>query len=313
MPKTADEILRGLATSAYKLDDKGVAELQESEGSYKDDALTILLSKDAERITALQTAHGNALTEKFNEGRRTTMEKLEKDLRAKYGYKDATKQGQDLIDAIVAEAQEKAGNGSIDDKVKSHKDFLALQGELAKVPKSIEDAVAAARLEERAVFEKAAITATVMEEGGILFDKLGVNLPDDATVAANLRHDFLVKLRTGNFQVIKKDGTTTIVPMSEDGKEALKDAHGHAVTFEQLGKAIAGKYFTFKASEDKETAPDPNKTGSNSSGGGNKTQPTVATYEDYVKEFERVLKLPKAQRAIELPKLKEIGKAKGWA
>lgn len=312
MGKTADEILQGLAINALKLDAKGVAELQESEGVYKDEALDFFLGKDAERITALQATHQQAITDKFNEGRRTGMEKLEKDLRAKYGYKDATKQGQELIDALIADAQLKAGNGNIDDKVKSHKDYLELEGKLAKVPKDIEDAVAQARLEERTVFEKAAITATVLEEASTLFDSLGVNLPDDATVAANQKRDFLDKFRAGTYQVIKKDGTTTIVPMNAEGKEALKDAHGHAITFEQLFKGTAAKYFTFKASEDKNTAPDPSKTGGTSSGGGSKP-PSLASFEDYAKEHARLLTLPKAERTAPLAALKAIGKEKGWA
>jgi hypothetical protein len=284
----AKDILVGLLSSAYKLDEQGVAGLQQPDGSFKDEALDELLKLDQTRVATLKGEPADVQKikdEYLGFGKRKALEDLEKTLRTEYGYKDATKQGKELIDAIIADKL-KAATGSIDDKVKVHPLFLEKEQQVANLPKAIEEAVQAKEAELRGVFEEQRHQGVVASEAEVLFDELRPVLSKDARVAANQKRDFLEKVRSGKFKVSEKDGTMEIVPMSPDGQKRLEDNHGHAIPFKEYIRALVTERFDLHQSEDRSagTAPGKVKGGDSDRGASAK----LANKADYVREWGRI-------------------------
>lgn len=297
----AKELLVGLLSSAYKLDEQGVAGLQEPDGSFKPDALQHLLDLDAKRVTALKgdPAEIEKLKdEQFGFGKRKALEDLERDLKAEYGFKDATKKGKELINAIIAEKL-KAAAGDIDEKVKVHPLFLELEQKVKSMPDLIEKAKQEKEAEIKAELEKESHQRIVAEEAAVIFDELRPVLSQNPKVAAAQKRDFLALLQSGKFTVTVKDGTREITPMKPDGKARLEDNHGHAVPFKEFIRGLVTERFDLHQAEDRKTGPNPNDVGGRSGGEGGKFK--LASKADYIKEhgrIEREVKDPKEQSRL---------------
>lgn len=305
----------GLIRRAYNLTEEGVAELQESEGQFKDDALDKLLQMDVDRVATIKGPDISArLTEKFQEGERRAAEKLEKDLMAEFNVKVSDKKGIELIKHIV---QEKIGAASTskldDDKVKLHPLYLELERQVQAKPGEVEKAVKEATDKLRGEVEGERNTSRVADAAATIFRALRPKLSANAQVALNQERDFLEKVRSGKYQVTEKDGKLEIVPLKQKGEEwvRLEDAHNHPVSFEQLVGNLARERFDLHASEDKDNAPPPDVVGGQSGGGSSKKLGSKDAYYKAWGEIEEKHRLdPKAMQA-EHTKLKEAAKEEG--
>lgn len=315
MAKSAQEVLVGLVRRAYNLTEEGVAELQESEGQFKDQALDDLLKLDADRVTTLKGPDiSTRLTEKFQEGERRAAEKLEKDLMAEFQVKGSDKKGIELIKHVVQERLAAAGTAKLDDdKVKLHplyqeveKKVLAFPTELAAAVKAKEDTLLAELATERN-------TARVVEEAAAIFKGLRPKLSSNPQVAANQERDFLEKVKSGKYQVTEANGKLEIVPLKQKGEEwvRMEDAHSHPVPFEQLIGNLTRERFDLRASEDKDSAPDPDKVGGGTGGGGSEK---LASKEQYFKrwgEIESSYRTDPKTQAAKFAELKAEAKEAG--
>lgn len=305
----------GLVRRAYNLTEEGVAELQESEGQFKDDALDNLLKLDAERVTTLKgPSIDERLTDKFKEGERRAAEKLEKDLMAEFQVKASDKKGIELIKHVVQQKLEAAGSSKLDDdKVKLHPLYLEVERKVQAFPTELEAAVKAKEEALRAELEGERNTTRVAEYASAIFKGLRPKLSSNPQVAANQERDFLEKVKSGKYQVTENDGKLEIVPLKQKGQEwvRLEDAHSHPVTFEQLIGNLTRERFDLHASEDKDNAPDPDKVGGSSGSGASQK---VASKDEYFKKWgeieEKYRTDPKTQQA-EFAKLKESAKEAG--
>lgn len=285
MGKQAEEVLVGLLSSAYKLDNDGVAGLKEPDGSFKDDAIDELLKKDTERVATLRGEVDKLKDEQFSYGRRKALEELEKSLRDEYGYKDATKKGKELIDAIIAERL-KASSGTDEEKVKTHPLFRQLEEKVVGLPKAIEEAVKAREAELQAAFETERHSALVLDEAEAEFDALRPVLSSNPTVAANQKRDFLEKVRSLKFQVSVKDGKADIVPLDAEGKKRMEDNHGHAVPFRDLIRALVTERFDMHKAEERSGGPNPDRVGKRSEDAGGKFK--LASKKDYIEAWGHI-------------------------
>lgn len=284
----AKEVLVGLLSSAYKLDEQGVAGLQEPDGAFKPDALQHLLDLDAKRVTALKgdPAEIEKLKdEQFGFGKRKALEELERDLKAEYGFKDANAKGKELIKAIIAEKL-KAVTGDIDAKVKDHPLYIELEQQVKTIPEQIEKARLEREAEIKAELEKESHQRIVADEAAVIFDELRPVLSQNPKVAAAQKRDFLALLQSGKFTVTVKDGVNMITPMRPDGKARLEDNHGHAVPFKEFIRGMVTERFDLHQAEDRKTGPNPNEVGNRSGGEGGKFK--LATKADYVREHGRI-------------------------
>lgn len=308
---TGDEVLSGLLSTAYQLDDKAVAELKESDGSFKADALDILKKKDADRVTAFKTEREAFGQQRYGEAKSEVLGREEAALRKEYEITDDKLKLKDLVAKIVTDKLAKVG--TMDEaKAKASTPYLQLQEELAKEREGNAAKVKAAVDEVMARIQGEQDQLVVREQARLhLQEWKPVYGTDDQAQRTRLENDFLDLLRTHPCKVVRDaDGAVTdILPLKADGSR-LKDAHGHPVSLKSLvEEKVALRYVQHKT-EQREGAPDPNKVGGGSAGGSVK-YPATMTLDQYATEMERLLKLPKAERAPLVDELKKHGKAVG--
>jgi hypothetical protein len=307
MPKTADDVLGGLLSTAYQLDEAGVASLKEEDGSFKDDALDFLKKKDAERIKAIK-GDVDAIGEKrFGEGKALSLGKLEKELREEYGYADETKRGKELVKELIA-LQLKAASATDEAKIKASKEYRDIERQLADERAGFDKRLADKEAEVISRYQGERDTQTVLDEAAVIFDAWEPVLPGDAAKAANQRRIFLEQLRGFKFKVTQADGKTDILPMKPDGSGRMEDDHGHPITLRQLVESRAGQLFDKKASQERTGAPDPNKVGGGSGGGSGK-YPATMTKAEYLKAQDEAMKNLKGEdrtKAVAALKLVQV-------
>ena len=149
---TAEDVLTGLLSTSFKLDETGVASLKEEDGSFKPDALDHLTKMDADRVAALKGDVEKVKSETYSRGKREALEGLERELRDEFGIKTNDKKGKDLIKAILAE-RTKGGDVLTEETVKAHPLYLKLEEHANALPKTFEERIKAREEEIRAEFK----------------------------------------------------------------------------------------------------------------------------------------------------------------
>lgn len=305
MPKTAEEVLTGVLSTTLKLDEAGVASLKEEDGSFKDDAPDTVSKLYSTHINTVKGDVDAAKRERYSHGKKEALESLERELMDEFGYKDATKKGKELIKAIIAEKLDAAASTD-EAKIKASKPYLTVEQELRKEREEREAAIKAAKDEVRAELQGERDTQTVLDEALVIFEAWQPVLPGDAERAANQKRVFLDQLRSGKFQVTRKDGKVDILPMKPDGSGRLEDDHGHPISLKELVEHRASKLFEKRASEDRSTAPNPNTVGSGS-GGGSVKYPATMTRAEHFKAMDAATSLPKKEdREAAVAALKKV-------
>lgn len=306
MPKTADDVLGGLLSTAYQLDEEAVAELKESDGSYKDDAIDTLKKKDAERIQAIKGDKEAYGEKRYGEAKAEVLGKFEADLRKEFGFEDQTKRGKELVKELIA-MREKAASSTDEAKIKASKEYRAIETKLAEEEAKFEQRLADKEAEVVARFQGEQDTRTVLDEAAVIFDAWQPVLPGDAEKAANQRRIFLDQLRGFKFKVTRTDGKADILPMKLDGTSRMEDDHGHPITLRQLVESRAAMLFDKRVSEDRSGAPDPNTIGGKSSGGGSGKYPATMTRAEHFKAMDAATSLPKKEdREAAVAALKKV-------
>ena len=288
MPKTGDEVLLGVLSSTLKLDEQGVAALKEADGSWKDDAIDVILGHDATRVESLRKDVDSKLEERYSRGKRETMEQLEKQLRDEFGVKATDKRGVDLIKAIVADRVNATG-GLTEEKVKTHPLYQQLEEELRKAPTTLEEKLKAREEELKAEFKRERQKDLVWERAHEVLQGMNPNLPDDPVVAKNQLRLLRQWVEEQAWDVAEGD-SSRITPMKKDGQGRLEDKHGHAVPFETFIQEAARQFYTFKAPAGGGGAPDPNRTGNRGggSGTGSDDDAPITNQTDYAREWHRI-------------------------
>jgi hypothetical protein len=312
---TAEEVLTGLLSTSYKLDETGVSSLMNEDGSFKDDALDNLTKMDVERVANLRNDGEKVRAETYSRGKREALEGLERELRDEFGIKATDKKGKDLIKAIVAE-RTKGGDTLTEETVKAHPLYLKLEEHANALPKTYEEKVKAREEELRAEFKAERDFGRVQARAIQIFKALKPVLSSDPEKAA--AHMSLLEnaIKAGKYQVVEEDGEIKdIVPMKADGTGRLEDAHGHPVKFEAHVKTIANKYYEFAEGDQREGADDPNRKGKESGKGGDTKAFDPKTVDQYAAEWQRITDTEKdlTKRRELLDKLKEAGKRNGVA
>lgn len=310
MPKTTDEVLNGLLSTSYKLDDGTVAGLKEPDGSWKDDALDFFLSKDAERVTALRGDIDKQLTERGAKAKREVMEEFERQIRDEFGLKDATAKGVDLVKHAVA-AKVKALETIPDERVKTHPTYITLEQQLANMPKEFEVKLKQREDELKSEFRAKALTQQAIQQARTLFRGMNPVLPKNEAVAAaqlTLLDNFIAQHKLQFVEDERTGELKDIIPMAADGSGALKDAHGHPVSYADLVKNGASKFFEFAQGEQRGGAPNPAGTGAGSGdGGGAGASYNPKSEAEYAKLHAEIMRkfTDLTERRSELDKLKE--------
>lgn len=312
---TAEEVIKGLLSTSYKVDETGVASLMNEDGSFKDEALDHFIQLDAQKVASLKGDREKDKAESYSRGKREALEGLERELKDEFGIKATDKKGKDLIREILA-SRTKGGDPLTEETVKAHPLYLKLEEHANALPKTFEEKMKAREEEVRAEFKAERDFDRVRASAMRTFKAMNPILPKNEDVA-NAQLTLLDQALKGlKYQLVEKDGEIAdIVPMKADGSGRLEDAHGHPVKFEALIKTIGAKYFEFAEGEQREGADDPNRKGKESGKGGGDKAFDPKTVEQYANEWQRITDTVRdlAERRDQLDKLREAGRRNGVA
>jgi hypothetical protein len=283
------KLLRAFLSTAYKLTDAEIDALLTASDVTEDKALAGLLEKDRTRIQPFQ----GKFQEGVNKGTKDTWEKIETELRKKYGIEDQDLKGQDLIDHVVTIKSAPAGNGGNPSELTE--ELIRKSPAFATIERAHKKALADKEKEWEDKYNKAEtqhkrgqVMQTVSGKALSILDTLNPVLPKDQKVASTWKSNFVKSLEGYDFDV-QEDGT--IVPM-KDGK-VLVDAHGHNLDFEKLVKETAGSYFEFQQNNGGGNAGNgkPGEGGSGTGGTG-KPYPAGITKPKTIEELAAIMDNP---------------------
>lgn len=240
------EVFEGFLSKTLNIDATGAAELYNSDGTVKDDTLTSLLQKDADRVKSLKPDTTKLANEQYKKGVREAMEKFESEFKDETGF-SSEKRGVELVLEYAASIKSKAGDGKTltDDDVKRHPAYIAMAD---KLKKEKEEAVGVVKKELddfKSDLTKKETFSKVSSKAEALFDSLKPILSKDPVKAKRQKEDFINKLKGYEYEI---QGDRIVV--LKDGK-ALEDDHGHAVAFDKIVKETAEQYYDFQVTDDR--------------------------------------------------------------
>lgn len=290
------ELVTGLLSKTLNMDDSGVAELYNSDGTVKDDALDTLLVKDADRVKNLKPNITKVMDDQYKKGVRETMERFEKDFKDKTGF-DSDLKG---IDLVLAYADTKTITTAdvTEDAVKKHKLYISTVDKLKKEKAEAVDAAKKELDDFKGVLSKKEAFSKVSAKAIEIFNSFNPILSKDKNKAKNQMDDFISKLNNFEYDI---QGDRIVV--LQDGKP-VEDGHGHAKTFDLIIKETADRYFDFQVT-------DPNRksteNGELDENGKPKKKPLEVTIPQSETEYTQMLTNPKLtlEQKVEVKKLWE--------
>jgi hypothetical protein len=277
MALTLKELLTGLVSKAYKLDESGVASLFNDDGeTLKDDALQTLLNKDVERVTELTKGSKEKFDEGYKKAQKEVLSARETEIKEKYGITSDLK-GLELIDAVIAATAPNAGELT-DEQVKKSKPYLDLKESIPTEVQKATKAIADEYNNFKQGVEKTKLLGVVKNKALPLLESWNPILSQNPTVASNQKSIFERELESLQYRM---DGERVIL-LDEDGKTDKLDAHGQRVDFEKHIRGIADKYYDFKQGVDKGSPENKNDGGN---GDGKDKKYVVKDESDFKQQF----------------------------
>lgn len=253
------EIITGLLSRAYKIDDGKIAELLDGENKTAEDVLKSILEIDTQRVEKLKAVGGDKMTfqERYAKTKKEVLESLETQLKDDYKI-ETDKTGLDLIAEIVnvnLKANGKTGEVNEDD-VKKHPTYQTMVRDYKKTlaEKETEFNTKIAEIETNQ--KKVSTLAAIKDKANNILENLKPIITQNPKVAATIKNTFLNELSGFDYEM-QDDGSVIV---TKDGK-AIDDAHGHAKGFDEIVKSIAENYFDFQGNNGGANAGNENKGG----------------------------------------------------
>lgn len=254
MPELKEAFI-GLLSSAYEMDEQGVASLFNEDGVPVDDISERLKELDVNRVTKLRNGVDAQKQEQYKFGERKAHEAWEKALKA-HGVK-SDKRGPELIDDLIAMKSPKAEVN--DEVVKTHPLFRNLEAERDLFKANGEKALEDARKEWDATFQRERTLSDVTKYGVELAKSLKpVGLPKDPAKQDAFLMPLVSKLQSLSYQEQDLNGKRTFLPLKKDGGR-LEDQHGNQVKLETYIKDTVGSIWDLEQGSERQSAGDPNK------------------------------------------------------
>lgn len=241
----AKELIAGFLSRTLNIDDKGVAELFNSDGTVKDEALNSLLAKDADRVKLLKPDTKKIADDQYKKGVRETMEKFESEFKDKTGFSSDLKG----IDLVLAYAETKTVSTAeiTDDAIKKHPIYIAAMDKLKLESKDLLKAKEKELEDFKNGISKKETFSKISAKAIEIFNTFKPILSKDPVKAKNQMDDFIEKLKGYEYEIQGEDRIVVL----KDGK-ALEDVHGHAIGFDAIIKTTADKYYDFEKTDDRQ-------------------------------------------------------------
>lgn len=258
---TEKELVTGLLSAAYQMDETGVASLYNEDGSLKDDALDNLKRVDAERIQKLKPDTKKFFDDGYKKATSESLTKYEQSIQEAFKIK-SDKKGIELISEIIS-AQAKANGTELnEDAIKKHPHFISTVDRLSKEKEEAIKTEAEKLTQFKTEIEKEKTFNSVAEKAMGIFTGLKPILSQDAGKSKNQLADFVHKLKSFEYQY---DSENDLIVVLKDGK-VLEDKHGHRIPFEKVVKETAEKYYDFHVTDPKNSPGNGKEKNSNQKG-----------------------------------------------
>lgn len=220
----------------FKLTSEQVATLYNEAGDLTD--LSCVIEADEKRIAKFNADK----TSQYNRGIKEGAGKIEKDIKEKYGESDLI--GVDLVDEIVLKQVAEANKTGSKD-ISKHPEYIKLQADISKQLKERDKEWQDKLNAREAEFKKTVIFDKVRSKALSFLDASKAILPSDVKKAENWKNTYINEL-SGYSYLENEDGTFTV--LDKEGN-ALKDSHANIITFDEVIKSSADKYFDYPAAE----------------------------------------------------------------
>lgn len=280
------ELLTALLSKTYNMDETAVKELllkKSESGEFTEEiapgALDQLILMDAERVKKLKPDTKSIQENFYKKGKQEALSDMEKALRSEFGH-DGEEQGLDLVRSIVGK---KSGKPLDDDKVKTHPLYLQLEKASRAEAEKIKAEYEAKIGEVEKTWHRTQMVGKVKSKALELLDGLKPVLGENPAVAATRREDFQRLFDSFEFEEVNGE-----IVILKDGKR-IENAHGHAVSFDQLVKDEAAKRFDFYKQDARGNAGNQN--------GGKPATTTFKTEAEYLKAYTEATD-PAAKQAM---------------
>lgn len=244
------EILVGLLAKTLNKPEDEIKSLilKEDSEELKDDALSILLDLDADRMTALVEKHKKEKADQYARALKEVSKDWEKKIKEQFSL-ETESTGDDLIAEAVQKQSSGGGKGDgeelTDEKVKSHPLYIRLQNEKKKEIDEI-NADWQKKLEEKDnEYNQRMTRSSVHQKILTRIKSKNPILPEDAKKAEKRLNAALRDFSEYDFDI---DGNDIIVK-TKDGQQ-LMDKHNNPVSFDELVDAVADDYFDFEDGKD---------------------------------------------------------------
>lgn len=266
------QILEAFLSKALNMDTGAMASLFNEAG----ELITVepLLTANAEKVAKQREISES----QYKRGIKESREKLEKELKAKYGV-DSELQGLDLVDEILAKEVEvhKSASTTKDDDIEKHPKFIEKRREFEKQLTLKEKELMEKFQTEKAELEYEFVWEKARNKARMALPESKFILPEDQA-----RREKLLKVYENELKELYKyapteDGIDFIV-LDKDGNPA-QDKQGNMLKFSDVITSVGSTYFPIQTSEP--------RTSAGNTGGGQTTTYKFKDREAYRAEMQK--------------------------
>lgn len=254
---TEKELLSGLLSAAYQMDDAGVASLYNEDGTIKNDALETLKKLDIDKVSKLKVDTKKFFDDGYKKATSESLSKYEQTIQDTFKIK-SDKKGIELISEIISEQVKAAGGTINEDAIKKHPLFISTVDKLSREKEEAIKAESEKFTQFQTELQKKETFNIVAKKAKELFLNLKPVLSQDKNKADMQIENFVEKLKGYEY-----DPQNDNIIVLKDGK-VYEDKHGHRIPFEVVVKQIAETYYDFHEFDQKRSPANDdtkNKTG----------------------------------------------------
>lgn len=233
---THKEFLTAFLGKTLNIPADKVASLLNDEGTeIKAEALTELLALDATRVQKFKDDNATHFENGQKKATKELMVDFEKKVKEKYGV-NSDKKGDELIDEIITTKSN--DKSAVDEtKVKTHEAYVNMQNELNKKIVETENNWKTKWDTHQKEIAKKEVFSGVLKKADTILP--GFALPENEQLKANQKKLLALDLQEYEFE---PQGDNDFIVKKKDGTLAT-DEHGNRITYEELVKTTASKYW----------------------------------------------------------------------
>lgn len=259
-------ILNGLLSKAYKLDDGKISELLDGENVNESDVVAEILKLDKARVDEIKkTVDGSG---KFQEGyakaKKEERAKFEEEIKGLFAI-DSDKTGTDLIEEIIETKATGKPAELTETDIKKSDVYRKMENSYKKALTDKETEFNSQLETLNKNHSKEKTFASIKERATDILTGLNPIFPKATKVANNIRNQFLNELNGFDYE-IADDGSVIVL---KEG-QVLDDGHGHSKSFDDIVREVSSNYFEFSGNNGGENAGNRND---GNGGGGSGTIP----------------------------------------